>query len=72
MTKRLHVLRDTCGVPAAIVSDVPVVNAAQRRELLALAEAAGLQPPIVLVSTSPIQSPLALDQLGLSPLQVLR
>ena len=72
MTKRLHVLHDTRGTPAVIVSDVPVVNAAQRRELLALAEAAGLQPPIGLVSTSPIQSPLTLDQLGLTPLQVLR
>ena len=46
MTKRLHVLRDARGTPAVIISDVPVVNAAQRRELLALAEAAGLQPPI--------------------------
>lgn len=72
MTKRLHVLHDTRGAPAVNISDVPVVNAAHRRELLALAEAAGLQPPIAIVSTSPIQSPLTLDQLGLPPLQVLR
>ncbi len=72
MTKRLHVLCDQFGTPAVIVSDVPVVNAAHRQALMTLAEAAGLQPPIVLVSTSPIQSPLALDQLGLPSMQVLR
>ena len=72
MTKRLHVLCDARHTSAVIVSDVPSVNAAHRQALIRLAEAAGLQPPIVLVSTSPIQSPLALDQLGLPPLQVLR
>ncbi len=72
MTKRLHVLRDVHDIPCVIVSDVPVVNAAQRRELVALAEAAGLLPPIVVVSTSPIQSALSLDELGLQPLKVMR
>ncbi len=72
MTKRLHVLRDAQHTSAVIVSDVPIVNAAHRMALITLAEAAGLCPPIVLVSTSPIQSPLALDQLGLPPMRVLR
>ena len=72
MTKRLHVLHDAYHTPAVIVSDVPSVNAAHRQALMTLAEVAGLCPPIVLVSTSPIQSPLTLAQLGLPPMRVLR
>lgn len=72
MTKRLHVLRDAREAPCVIVSDVLVVNAVHRRDLIVLAEAAGLIQPITIVSTSPIQSPLSLIKLGLQPMQVLR
>ncbi len=65
MTKRLHVLKDACDVTCVIFSDVAAVNAAHKRELIALARMAGQCEPIVIVSTSPIQSPLLLTELGL-------
>jgi hypothetical protein len=65
MTKRLHVLRDAQGVTCVIFSDVAVVNAAHKRELIRLAHTVGLHEPITLVSTSPLQSPLSLVKLGL-------
>ena len=60
MTKRLHVLRDSQHTACVIVSDVASVTAAHKRELTDLAAHAGLVPPITLISTSPIQSPLSL------------
>ena len=72
MTKRLHVLRDSHATTCVIASDVASVNATHRHALVALAETAGLLPPIVIVSTSPIQSALSLDELGLQPLKVMR
>lgn len=69
MTNRLHVLGDgqqTC----VIVTDEPSVTAAVKRQLLAVAEQAGLIDPH-LVSTSPIQSPHSLKQIGLAPWQPL-
>ena len=65
MTKRLHVLKDEHDVVCIIFSEVAVVNAAHKRELIRLAHSAGLHEPITLVSTSPLQSPLALMKLGL-------
>ncbi len=72
MTKRLHVLEDARGVTCAIFSDVLVVNAAHKHELLAVARAAGLCEPITIVSTSPIQSPLSLTELGLAAMRPMR
>ena len=72
MTKRVHVLKDTCGVTCVIFSDVPAVNAAHKQALIALARLAGLAEPITIVSTSPIQSPDTLADLGLDHLRVLR
>ncbi len=72
MTKRVHVLKDTCGVTCVIFSEVPAVNAAHQRTLLTLARLAGLAEPITLLSTSPIQSPHSLADLGLDHLRVLR
>ena len=71
MTKRLHVLRDAQGVTCVIFSEVAVVNAAHKRELIRLAHTAGLQEPITLVSTSPLQSPLALTKLGLREMHTM-
>ena len=65
MTKRLHVLQATDGAVCVIFSDVAVVNAAHKRELIQLACSAGLHEPITLVSTTPLQSPLSLAKLGL-------
>jgi hypothetical protein len=65
MTKRLHVLCDAQGVTCVIFSEVAVVNAAHKRELIHLAHTVGLHEPITLVSTSPIQAPLSLMKLGL-------
>jgi len=70
MTNRLHVLSDgqrTC----VLVTDEVAVNAAVKRQLLAVAEQAGLIEPY-LVSTNPIQSPDNLKRLGLEPWQPLR
>ena len=72
MTKRLHVLRDVHHTACVIVSDVASVNAAHKRALVDLAAHAGLVPPITLISTSPIQSPLSLAKLGLDAMRVLR
>ena len=72
MTKRLHVLHDAQHAVCVIVSDVGSVTAAHRRELTDLAAHAGLVPPITLISTSPIQSPLSLAKLGLEAMRVLR
>ena len=72
MTKRLHVLRDTQHAACVIVSDVASVTAAHKRVLVDLAAHAGLVPPITLISTSPIQSPLSLAKLGLEAMHVLR
>ena len=84
MTKRLHVLHDTCTAlrlvqcrcahhtTCVIVLDVAAVTAAHKRELTDLAAHAGLVPPITLISTSPIQSPLSLAKLGLEAMRVLR
>ena len=72
MTKRLHVLRDTHDTACVIVSDVASVTAAHKRELTDLAAHEGLVPPITLISTSPIQSPLSLAKLGLDAMRVLR
>ena len=72
MTKRLHVLRDTHDTACVIVSDVASVTAAHKRVLVDLAAHAGLVPPITLISTSPIQSPLSLAKLGLDAMRVLR
>jgi hypothetical protein len=65
MTKHLHVLHDAQGVTCVIFSEAAVVNAAHKRELIRLAHAVGLHEPIALVSTNPIQSPLALMKFGL-------
>ena len=72
MTKRLHVLKDTCGVTCVIFSDVAAVNAAHKQTLIVLARLAGLAEPIAIVSTSPIQSPHTLAELGVDHLRVLR
>ncbi len=72
MTKRLHVLRDACGVTCVIFSDVPAVTAAHKQTLIAMARLAGLAEPITLLSTSPIQSPHSLAELGLDHLRVMR
>ena len=72
MTKRLHVLRDAQHTACVIVSDVAAVTAAHKRVLVDLAAQSGLVPPITLISTSPIQSPLSLAKLGLDAMRVLR
>jgi hypothetical protein len=72
MTKRLHVLNDTGGLICVIFSEVAVIDAAHKRELITLARAAGLVDPISIVSTSPIQSRWSLAELGLDALRVLR
>ncbi len=72
MTKRMHVLKDTCGVTCVIFSDVPAVNAVQRQALIALARLSGLAEPITILSTSPIQSPRSLAELGVEHLRVMR
>ena len=72
MTKRVHVLKDTCGVTCVIFSDVPAVNAAHTQTLIALARLAGLAEPITILSTSPIQSPHSLAELGVDHLRVMR
>lgn len=69
MTNRLHVLNDgqrTC----VIVTDEASVNAAVKRRLVEVASQAGLVVPD-LISTSPIQSPKTLKQLGLEAWQPL-
>ena len=68
----MHVLRDVHQTAGVIVSDVASVTAAHKRELTDLAAHAGLVPPIALISTSPIQSPLSLVTLGLDEMRVLR
>ena len=69
MTNRLHVLSDgqrTC----VIVTDEASVNAAVKRRLMEVARQAGLVVP-ELISTSPIQSPKLLKQLGLEAWRAL-
>lgn len=69
MTNRLHVLSDGQRL-CVIVTDEASVNAAVKRRLLEVASQAGLVVP-ELISTSPIQSPHALKQLGLEAWQPL-
>lgn len=72
MTKRVHVLKDACGVTCVIFSDVPAVNAPHKQTLIAMARLAGLAEPIMIVSTSPIQSARSLAELGVDHLRVMR
>jgi hypothetical protein len=72
MTKRLHILKGQRDVMCVIFSEVAVVNSAHRRDLIALARAAGLVDPISIVSTSPVQSPHSLAELGVDAMRVLR
>jgi hypothetical protein len=66
--KRLHVLRDAQGTLVVIFSQFPAMTAVATRKVLAAARQAGLQEPVQLNATCPIQSPQVLQQMGLPAL----
>ncbi len=67
MTIRVHVLEDKHGRRGVVFSDVPDATLSKfRAELAAVGLIkAGMTPPIRIYSTSPIQTHLPLDGLGL-------
>ncbi len=66
--KRLHILRDARGIVTVVFSQFPAMTAAARRKVQAATHQAGLQEPLQLIATCPIQSPQVLQQLGLPAL----
>ena len=66
--KRLHILRDARGTIAVVFSQFPDMTAAAKRKVLVAARQAGLQEPVYLAATCPIQSPQVLQQMGLPAL----
>jgi len=81
--KRLHVLRGAQGTVIVILpmsrsavwsgwaarrTEFPAMTAAAKRKVLSVARRAGLQEPVYLAATCPIQSPQVLQQMGLPAL----
>lgn len=66
--KRLHILRDARGTIAVVFSQFPAMTATAKRKVLAAARQAGLQEPLQLTHTCPLQAPQVLQQLGLPAL----
>lgn len=66
--KRLHILRDARGAVTVLFSQFPAMTATAKRKVLTATLQSGLQEPIQLIATCPIQSPQVLQQLGLPAL----
>jgi hypothetical protein len=66
--KRLHILRDARGSVTVVFSQFPAMTATAKRKVLSAARQAGLQEPVYLAATCPIQSPQVLQQIGLPAL----